>query len=368
MVGFAGLGLGFACINPGATPPALILLSVVGATASLAWFLSLQPRVPRPWVQALLTATLLIDLGAIGQSLIELRSTDEVLREGQESAAWAAAQPAPVPGPYRVYSPSHSIPQHTGAQLGLERLDGVDPIQLRWSAEYVGLAGGCPATGYGVTLPHIPHGADPSTACRDAVPDARLLGLLNVCFVVAEYPIHAPGLALEGQIAGAYRYRNEHCMPRAFLMTRVEMVRGWRKAQDRLAAGHDPTQSALVDHSQTKDGHPLDGPPGWQPATIRDRSPNHMVLDVETTQESLLVLGEVWYPGWQVTVDRVIQPVRWVNGTQRGVYLDPGAHTVEWRYRPATLRWGAGITLCSLAAWLLSAGLAALPRRRSAAQ
>ena len=46
---FVGLGLGFAWSLPGAVPPAVVLLTGVGAAGSLAWFLSLQPRVPRPW-------------------------------------------------------------------------------------------------------------------------------------------------------------------------------------------------------------------------------------------------------------------------------------------------------------------------------
>ena len=105
--------------------------------------------------------------------------------------------------PFRVYSPSFSIPQHTGARLGLEQVDGVDPSQLRWVTHYLDLASGCPGSGYSVTLPYISHGTDPSTACREAIPDARLLGLLNACFVVAEYPVLAPGLVLESRRPGS---------------------------------------------------------------------------------------------------------------------------------------------------------------------
>jgi hypothetical protein len=226
-------------------------------------------------------------------------------------------------------------------------VDGVDPSQLRWVSHYVGLASGCPASGYGVTLPYIGD-ADPNTACREAVPDARLLGQLNACLVVADYPIQAAGLAFEGQLAGRYHYRNERCLPRAFTMTRTEDVSTWQEAQARLANGHDPEQSALVE-----DAPALEGSTGWQPAVIQDRSPNHLTVRTENTEPALLVLSEVWYPGWQATVDEVEQPVVRVNGLLRGVYLAPGTHTIVWRYRPASLRWGAAITVCALAASLL---------------
>jgi len=346
---FAGLGLGFVWLYPGRPPPALILLVIIGAATSLAWILSLRPGVPRALVQTLVTAALLTDLFAVGHSLLELRPTDVVNQEGLATARWAAAQQPPLGRPYRIYSPSLSIPQHTGARFGIELVDGVDPSQLRWVAHYVGMASGCPASGYGVTLPYIGRDADPSTACREAIPDARLLGQLNACLVVADYPIKAPGLVFEGQLAGGYHYRNERCLPRAFAMTRTEPVSSWQEAQALLAGGHDPEQSALVE-----DDRALDGPTGWQPALVRDRSPNRLAVHAETTEPTLLVLSEVWYPGWEAAVDGVEQPIVRVNGLLRGVYLTPGTHTIVWRYRPASLRWGAAITLCALAGSLLS--------------
>jgi len=347
-------------LYPGRLPPALILLASVGAATSLVWILSLRPRVPRALVQALVAVVLLADLFAVGHSLLELRTTDLVNQEGLATARWAAAQQPPPGGPYRVYSPSLSIPQHTGARLGIELVDGVDPSQLRWVAHYVGMASGCPASRYGVTLPYIGRNADPSTACREAIPDARLLGQLNACLVVADYPIQVPGLAFEGQLAGRYHYRNERCLPRAFTMTRAERVSSWEEAQALLVGGHDPEQSALVE-----DDRALDGSAGWQPALVQDRSPNHMTVHAETTEPALLVISEVWYPGWQVSVDGVEQPIVRVNGLLRGVYLAPGTHTIVWRYRPASLRWGAGITLCALAGSLLFL-LRALRSRREA--
>ena len=132
-------------------------------------------------------------------------------------------------------------------------------------------------------------------------------------------------------------------------MTRTERVSSWQEAQDRLARGHDPGQSALIEDDRT-----LDGPTGWKPARVEEHSPNQITVHAETAQPALLVLGEVWYPGWQAEVDAIEQPIVRVHGLVRGVYLEPGAHTVVWRYRPASLRWGAAITVCALAAALLS--------------
>jgi hypothetical protein len=371
---FVGLAVGFrwylssspdGTASPVKIPAALVLFTSVGALGSLTWFLSLRPRVPRLPVRFLLAATLLLDLGAIGHSVIELRHADEVRQQGLAVVSLLAAQTCPG-GLSRVYSPTFSIPQHTAVAQGLEHLDGIDTSQLRWTTHFVALAGDCPAYGYSVTMPYLANGADPSDNCRQAVPNARLLGLLNVGSIVTEYPVQAPGLVLQGQTSNHYHYQNEHCMPRAFVMTRTESVSSWEEAQARLADGHDPAQSALVEDSQE---HVLAGPPGWQPATVRDRTPNHLTVDAETTGPALLVLSEVWYPGWQATVNGIEQPILRVNGVLRGVYLDPGENTVVWHYRPASLRRGAVITLCAAIAWLLAAlvtALAARTRREAA--
>ena len=61
----------------------------------------------------------------------------------------------------------------------------------------------------------------------------------------------------------------------------------------------------------------------------------------------------------------VEQPIVRVNGLLRGVYLASGTHTVVWRYRPASLRWGAAITLCALAGSLLLLRLVRRSRRKA---
>ncbi len=58
----------------------------------------------------------------------------------------------------------------------------------------------------------------------------------------------------------------------------------------------------------------------------------------------LLVLSEIDYPGWQVWVDGVEQPVQKVDGLLRGVLLDEGHHVVEFAFRPPLVYAGLGIS------------------------
>jgi hypothetical protein len=334
-----GVGGGFALLLGEQMPAALVSFAAFGAGLMVVLLLAGWPAVPRVLMQVLLATILLLDLWTVGHSLWTLRPEAEVFAERAEAAAYLGAQE----GLFRVYSPSYSIAQHVGARYGIEQVDGVDPSQLRWVTQFVSLAGGYTVGGYGVTIPYFPDDSDVYDVWRDAVPDAALLGVLNARFVVAEYPVDAPGLSFVTQAGSSAIYENERFLPRAFTVTYVEPVAGWQEAQARLAEGFDPASGALVEG-----GAALDGARGFWQAAVRDYTPNRIVVEAEVASPALLVLGEVWYPGWRVRVDGVRQPYYRVDGVVRGVYLDPGAHVIQWQYRPASLGWGMALTLAGL--------------------
>lgn len=84
--------------------------------------------------------------------------------------------------------------------------------------------------------------------------------------------------------------------------------------------------------------------------------PQRVVVDAELANPGLVVLSDMYYPGWEVTIhdaagSRPGEILR-TNRVMRGVWLEAGQHQLEFRYRPATFRWGAAI---SATAWLLGA-------------
>jgi hypothetical protein len=351
------LGIGFALRVGENVPASIVALAAIGAGWAGVLFLSVRRRLPSLVGQTIMAALLLVDLWSMGRSLLTLRSAEEVFAEGRGVAAYLAAQEKP----FRVYSPSYSVRQHVGAYLGLEQLDGVDPLQLRWTARFMALAGGYEVAGYGVTIPFFPDGVDIHVAWRDVLPDAALLGLLNGRFLVAAFPLPGSGdldWELRAQVEDSYVYENRRCLPRAFTVTWAEEVADWESAQARLAAGFDPAKGALVEG-----GPGLDGPPGWQEAYVALFAPNRIVVEADVTQPALLVLGEVWYPGWRVEVDGVERPLYRVDGIVRGTYLEPGAHVTMWAYRPASLQWGIALSL-GAASCLAAGGVVAFVRQR----
>ena len=101
---------------------------------------------------------------------------------------------------------------------------------------------------------------------------------------------------------------------------------------------------------------------GGRPVRLLEETPG--VFLFEADGPGLAVVSESAYPGWRVTVDGVPETPRMFEDTFLAVELQPGAHRVAFRYRPASFRWGLGISILSL---LGAAGAALRQRRRSVA-
>ena len=60
--------------------------------------------------------------------------------------------------PFRIYSPSYSIPQQAAALNELELADGIDPLQLMSYVGFMEETTGIPVNSYSVTMPPFSSG------------------------------------------------------------------------------------------------------------------------------------------------------------------------------------------------------------------
>jgi uncharacterized membrane protein YfhO len=88
------------------------------------------------------------------------------------------------------------------------------------------------------------------------------------------------------------------------------------------------------------------------------------VVDATARRPGELVLTDVHYPGWTVTVDGKEADLHRVDYLLRGTTLAAGRHRVEFRYEPASFRVGWIVSLIALAGLL--AALVLGVRRRDA--
>ena len=168
----------------------LWMLAIFVPLAVLLIVLRLQKRLAPDRFVAAIAVLLIVDLLPLAWALYRPIGLAEAFADGHEPAAWLADQP----GQFRAYSPSYSVPQHVAQQFQLQLADGIDPLQLRRYVMFMQRATGLGEWGYSVTLPAFPgvkQDEDIRTALKDIQPNAALLGLLNVKYVDAAFPLIA---------------------------------------------------------------------------------------------------------------------------------------------------------------------------------
>jgi hypothetical protein len=86
---------------------------------------------------------------------------------------------------------------------------------------------------------------------------------------------------------------------------------------------------------------------------FKSYSPKKIIFDANATAPSVLLLNDKFDPSWRVTVDGKPSELLRCNFIMRGVYLTPGAHTVEFQFslpnKPLYITLaaiGVGIILC----------------------
>ncbi len=291
----------------------------------------------------------LADQWTFDRSLLRVVTPDAAFAEGSDLARYLSEKQASE-GLFRTYSPSYSLPQHLAAQYGLETVDGVEPVHLARYDQFMALAGGYGTDGFSVAIPPFLDKEGLATF-SGAVPDARLLGILNAQYVLADFPVQADGLTLDRQIGPTYVYLNQRALPRAFAVTSARSVANSPAALSALST-FDPGVEAVVEPSPTvsETVAALSGAPGGAPIPVRVtlHSANRIATEVTLSAPALLVLSEIAYPGWRAYDNGLLVPIEQVDYLLRGVPLSAGQHTVLWAYEPSSLTWGLRITQVGL--------------------
>jgi hypothetical protein len=150
-------------------------------------------------------------------------------------------------------------------------------------------------------------------------------------------------------------YENLRAAPRAWLAGRVEALDDWDRL--RLMRGElegrrfDPREVALISREDAQRIDPRLRQNSVIPTgtvQIVGRRSNALTLEVETNNLAMLVLSEIYAPGWHARVDGVRAEVWRVNEVLRGVSVAPGKHRIEIWYWPWTLTVGLATSLLTM--------------------
>jgi hypothetical protein len=248
-------------------------------------------------------------------------------------------------GLYRAYSPDAQLSYSVAPEQHVQLLDGVRSLQISLTARLVMIASGCYFEGYSAGMPPCAGGEAGPDAAFKAVPNLSLLGLLNVRWMVVNFPLEVAGLKRVQQFNNVNIYENSQVLPRAFVAGTVEVAQDDNEILTRLAASN-PRDTVFVTSTRPLQGKSAD-------ATISEYTPNQIVLDTEISAPGMLVVSDAWLEGWQATDNGLSVPVERVDTAFRGIRLtEAGSHHIVLTYDPPSVKSGLGITLAGLAVLL----------------
>ncbi|HEX7573959.1 MAG TPA: YfhO family protein, partial [Bacteroidota bacterium] len=159
---------------------------------------------------------------------------------------------------------------------------------------------------------------------------------------------------------------NPTYMPRAYFLYDVRVAR----TEEELAAAfrdstwNHRTTAILEQDSPLHTVPPAGGPHGN--ARVTAYEDNRLEIEAASPTEGIMVLGEVYYPGWKAYVDGSETEILRTDYNLRGIAFPAGTHHVEFRFTPPPFVTGAWITAAALVVCL--AGLVTFPPWRKRLQ
>ena len=165
-------------------------------------------------------------------------------------------------------------------------------------------------------------------------------------------------------------------MPRAWVVHTARALRpvdkqsGEIRAEDRQAIFYprdvfwtdaaldyyDPREIAWVsraDLARIRSKLSRERPSKSEPVEVHYKDPQRVILDVTLESSGLVILADVDYPGWQLTIDERPAPIYRVNVAMRGAVVSAGPHRLVYSYRPRSFQAGLAGSIAGLAAWLI---------------
>ncbi len=169
--------------------------------------------------------------------------------------------------------------------------------------------------------------------------------------------------------------RNLDAYPRAWIVhsaRTVPPIRGLNRAErarpmeeilyqnddfwnDPALVVYDPRKIAWVESDDfPKIGNNLSGMSSSprEKVDISYESPQRVSIKVNLETPGIVVLADVYYPGWTLTIDGKPAPLLRVNRMMRGASVEAGDHTVVFSYEPKSFRYGLILSVAACIAWL----------------
>jgi hypothetical protein len=243
-----------------------------------------------------------------------------------------------------------------GTWFGIEDIQGYNPIHIRRYGDYIDAMND-----------HRQEYHETNVFTTGI--SSPLLDLLNLRYFVV--PANAASrrdlsvMALKLPVP----YKDEHvlvienpdALPRAWIVHEARTLPAAEIVPALADGSVNPRQVALLE--DTPRALYVADQGGADAARYTRLSPESFSVAASAPTPGLLVLSEIWDPGWQATVDGVPTDILRTNGIFMAVPLGPGDHELVFRYLPPHFWLGVAITVAG-ALGLLGGGIWLYRRER----
>ncbi len=367
----AALGFHTAHAHAATVGPTLLRLLVVAALVAAA--LLVVPQAPRPIGAALLLALVLGDLWTANGPLLRPLVPGPYYHNAAVTLAEARA------GTGRVWDtdPEHTVPLRQG--MVDEQVQDVQDFASLTLADYWFLT----HRTYG-SLRGVDAGMARTSDLTDTAFSPRVADLLGVSTLIAPRPRHASSLVPLAQLAvprcgalggdwshpqcrpgQAYAYAVPRHLSFAQPLYDVRVAAGRVDRAAVLDPGFDPHRTILLDGGATsaatgasvggltdlwsallRSSIPRGTPGAVGPGVVRlGQTENGTILRATLRGAGMLLVDQVYDPGWKATVDGRAATVRRADDVLSAVAVPSGTHTIALVYAPPTYALGAVLTL-----------------------
>jgi hypothetical protein len=329
----------------------MVTPSLLAVSLLLLLFIALRAKQGGRWLSAGLVVLVAVDLIVLNTLWVLVEVNPDDIYADSAASRYIAAQA----GTFRVETDANTMypALDDGALYGLEKASGDDSLVLEDFYRYRELIS--PQQGPGVQV-----GLFYSGGVR-----SEMLDVLGDTYFIAAEPM--PGVLAKGKFkllgrwGKVFVYRNKTAMPRAWMSDALAFDDNEAVYQHLKDTGGVGLRSlALVVYPRYEPGSQKVGGAGTTnqegtliPAvkggvSVMSHSANRLTLEVDPSCRGLLVVSEIYYPGWEVFVDGKKKEILKTNLIMRGVMLEGGQKRVEFRFRSESFLKGATISLVTL--------------------
>lgn len=140
-------------------------------------------------------------------------------------------------------------------------------------------------------------------------------------------------------------YENKYVLPRAFLVGKYTVINDDQKILDTLFSNNFKlsNQVILENNPQIKFSNET---LAW--TDIYKYTPQQINIATSSNDNAILVLTDVYYPGWEAEIDGEKTLIYRSDFTFRSVVVPKGTHDVRFYYRPASFKIGLDFALFAI--------------------